>query len=273
MMSAIGLNEGWLFICIHAGGSVDTRKLNEHLSQIQTHWTEVFQAHQGPTAEAAAALATLVQRYGGAVHRYLLASLGDVDAADELSQEFALRILLGDFKRADPSKGRFRDFLKRAVYHLMVDYYRARRIKPMRLGEEIPEPAATEADSWAQDLDRQFIESWRDHLMAHAWSALERVQERTGRPFADVLRMRVARPELHSPELAAGLSERLGRPVNAGWVRLNLHHARDIFVESLLGEVEQSLGPDAPQRLEEELSELGLLEYCRSTLKRRSLGT
>ena len=63
----------------------------------------------------------LVLRYGGAVHRYLLASLRDVDAADELAQEFALRFLRGDFKNADPGKGRFRDFLKRAVYRLMVD--------------------------------------------------------------------------------------------------------------------------------------------------------
>jgi RNA polymerase sigma-70 factor (ECF subfamily) len=248
---------------------VDTSKLNEHLSQIQTHWTEVFQAHQGPPAEATAALAAMVQRYGGAVQRYFLASVGDVDAADDLSQEFALRFLRGDFKQADPSKGRFRDFLKRAVYHLMVDYFRARRAQPVRLGQDIPDPSAAGDGAWAQDLDRQFLESWREHLMAHAWSALERVQARTGRPFADVLRLRVARPELHSPELAAGLSELLGRPVNAGWVRLNLHHARDIFVESLLGEVEQSLGTDAPQRLEDELIELGLLQHCRSALRRR----
>jgi RNA polymerase sigma-70 factor (ECF subfamily) len=272
MMIEFNSIKGCVVTCIRAGGCVDTSKLNEHLSQIQTHWTEVFQAHQGPCADSAAALAALVQRYGGAVHRYLLASVGDVDVADELSQEFALRFLRGDFKHADPGKGRFRDFLKRAVYHLMVDHFRARRSQPMRLGQDIADSAAPGDDAWAQDLDRQFHESWREHLMAHAWSALERVQERTGRPFADVLRLRVARPELHSPELAAGLSERLGRPVNAGWVRLNLHHARDIFVESLLGEVEQSLGKDAPQRLEEELSELGLLEYCRSTLKRRSLG-
>jgi RNA polymerase sigma-70 factor (ECF subfamily) len=268
-MGECGLSEGWAFNCTHAEGCVDTSKLNEHLSQIQTHWTEVFQAHHGPSALSAEALAALVQRYGGAVHRYLLASVREVDAADELSQEFALRFLRGDFKRADPNKGRFRDFLKCAVYHLMVDYFRARRAQPLRLGQDVPDPAAAGDDEWAQDLDRQFLECWREHLMAHAWTTLERVQQRTGRPFADVLRLRVARPELHSPELAAGLSERLGRPVNAGWVRLNLHRARDIFVGSLLGEVEQSLGTAAPQRLEEELSELGLLEYCRSALRRR----
>jgi RNA polymerase sigma-70 factor (ECF subfamily) len=95
------------------------------------------------------------------------------------------------------------------------------------------------------------------------------VQKRTGQPVAEVLRLRVANPDLRSPQLADRLTERLGRPVNAGWVRLNLHRARDLFVESLLVEVEKSIDDQAPERLEEELSEMGLLDYCRSVLKRR----
>jgi RNA polymerase sigma-70 factor (ECF subfamily) len=244
---------------------MDPDKLDQHLSQIETHWTAVFQAHQGRSAEAAEAQAALVLRYGGAVHRYLLASLRDVDAADELAQEFALRFLRGDFKNADPGKGRFRDFLKRSVSHLMVDYHRARRVRPRPLAAE-HEPAV-EPEAWDQELDRQFLKSWREQLMAHAWSAVDRVQERRGQPFADVLRLRVACPELHSFQLAERLSERLGRTVNSGWVRLNLHRARDMFVKSLIDEVKRSLGTH-PERLEEELSELGLLQYCRSVLDR-----
>jgi hypothetical protein len=147
----------------------------------------------------------------------------------------------------------------------MVDYHRARRAQPRPL-DQAPEPAV-DNDSWDRELDRQFLESWREQLMAHAWSALDRVQERRGQPFADVLRLRVASPSLRSPELAKQLSERLGRPVKAGWVRLNLHRARDMFVKSLLDEVKRSLGSQ-PQRLDEELSELGLLEYCQSVLHR-----
>ncbi len=244
---------------------MDPETLNHHLSQIETHWTAVFKAHQVRSAEAIAAQAELVRRYGGAVHRYLLASLRDPEAADELSQEFALRFLRGDFKNADPGKGRFRDFLKRAVYRLMVDYHRSRRARPQPL-EEAPEPA-DDAESWDLELDRQFLESWREQLMAHAWSTLGKVQERTGQPFADVLRLRVAAPDLSSAELAERLTGQLGRPVNVGWVRLNLHRARDLFIKSLLDEVKQSLGSDSPQRLEEELSEVGLLEYCQSVLK------
>ena len=244
---------------------MDPDNLDQHLSQIETHWTAVFRAHQGRSLEAAEAQGELLLRYGGAVHRYLLASLRDVDAADELAQEFALRFLRGDFKNADPGKGRFRDFLKRSVYRLMVDYHRARRARPRPMGEE-PEPAI-EPEDWDHELDRQFLKSWREQLMAHAWSTLDRVQERRGQPFAEVLRLRVASPELRSTQLAERLSERLGRPVNAGWVRLNLHRARDMFVKALVDEVRRSLGGQL-QRLEEELSELGLLEYCRSVLDR-----
>lgn len=244
-------------------------EFESHLSRIETHWTAVVRAHRGLAGEAAEARASLLERYGSAVRRYLLASLRDIEAADDLAQEFALRFLRGDFRNADPGKGRFRDFLKRAVYHLMVDYHRSRRAAPRLLGDGEPDPAAPGDASWDQELDRQFLESWREQLMADAWMALEEVQDRSGQPFADVLRIRIARPELKSPELAEELSGRLGRPVNAGWVRVNLHRARDLFVEALLGHVERSLGADSPWRLEEELIDLGLLEYCRSALKRR----
>jgi DNA-directed RNA polymerase specialized sigma24 family protein len=248
---------------------VDPDTLNHHLSRIETHWTAVFQAHQGSPEEAAEAQTTLMRRYGGAVHRYLLASLRDPEAADDLAQEFALRFLRGDFRNADPGRGRFRDFLKRSIYHLMVDYHRARRARPRLLGGDAVEPAVAHVDIWASELDRQFLDSWRDHLMAHAWSELDKVQERNGQPFADVLRLRVANPNLRSPQLAARLSETLGRSVNAGWVRINLHRAREMFVESLLGEVERSLGKPSYERLEEELSDLGLLDHTKDALRRR----
>jgi len=249
--------------------ALEQHELESHLSRIETHWTAVVRAHRGPADGAVAARASLLERYGGAVRRYLLASLRDVDAADELAQDFALRFLQGDFRNADPGKGRFRDFLKRAVYHLMVDFHRKRRSQPRPLAEDVLDHAVNSSDSWDRDLDRQFLESWREQLMAHAWAALDGVQERTGQPFADVLRLRVASPDLQSSQLAERLSERLGRPVNAGWVRIILHRARDLFVESLLVEVERSLGGRSQERLEDELREVGLLEYCRSALKRR----
>ena len=180
---------------------MDSTNRDQHLGRIEIHWTAVFQAHQGRPHDAEAAQAALIQRYAGAVHRHLLASLRDVDAADDISQEFALRFC-GDFKNADPGKGRFRDFLKRTIYHLMMDYHRSRKARPHALGDEAAEP---DEGSWDQDLDRQFIESWRKQSMAQAWTELDRSQESTGQPFADVLRLRITSPDLRSPELAQRL--------------------------------------------------------------------
>lgn len=245
-------------------------EIESHLSRIETHWTAILRAHRGRADEAAEARGSLLERYGGAVRRYLLASLGDVEAADELAQEFALRFLRGDFRNADPGKGRFRDYLKRALYHLMIDYRRSRRGRPFSLGDGDPGAAPPEDSSWDQDHDRQFGECWREQLLARAWAALEKAPGRSGPMLADVLKLRAAHPELKSPALAEELSRRLGRPVNAGWVRINLHRARGLFVEALLAEVERSLGDDAPDRLEDELIDLRLLEYCRPALRRRA---
>jgi len=246
---------------------VDDEEVESHLSRIKTHWTAVIRAHRGSADAAGEARSELLTRYGGAVRRYLLASLGDVDAAHELAQEFALRFLRGDFKNADPGRGRFRDFLKRSVHNLMVDYHRARKARPLPLDVDVPDLSAPTPE--LRDHDSRFLESWRGELMAKAWAALDQVQARTGQPFADVLRLRVEQPELRSPELAELLAARLGRPVSAGWVRLNLHRARDLFVESLVRDVEQSLEDPTVERLEEELDELGLLDRCRAALKSR----
>jgi hypothetical protein len=151
----------------------------------------------------------------------------------------------------------------------MVDYHRSRRGSPSPLGDAEPGSTPDDDSSWGYEHDRQFSECWREQLMARAWAALEKAQGRSGPLLADVLKLRVARPELKSTELAEEVSRRLGRTVNAAWVRLNLHRARELFVDALLAEVERSLGTDSPQLLEEELIELRLLEYCRPALKRR----
>ena len=121
------------------GGCVENVEFDPHLSQMSTQWTMVFQAHSGTPDEAHIAASRLMCRYAGAVHRYLLKALKDPDAADELDQEFALRFLRGDFKNSDPNRGRFRDYVKRAVQNLINDYYRRKR-PVVSLDARIPSP-------------------------------------------------------------------------------------------------------------------------------------
>jgi RNA polymerase sigma-70 factor (ECF subfamily) len=237
------------------------------LTQLSTQWTLVFQAHHGTPEEVGAAQVKLMGRYAGAVHRYLLAVLRDPDAADELNQEFALRFLRGDFQRADPARGRFRDFVKRSLRNLMIDYWRRRQTRPQPLANDLPEPADAAAVDSA--FDSQFLASWRAEVMSRAWKGLAQLQEKTDQPHYTVLKLRVDYPDLRSPELAERLSAALGRPISAGSLRMALQRSRDRFVELLLREVSGGLIAPTADELEQELIDLGLLKYCESALKRR----
>ena len=244
---------------------MDNEERDQHLSQILTHWSVVFQARQGPASQVTAAQRALMERYGGAVHRYLLGLLRDPDAADDLSQEFAVRFLRGDFKNVEPGRGRFRDFVKQVLRNLTIDHFR-RRARLAGGIEDNPEPSAT--DPGLRDFEEQFRVSWRDELMDRAWRNLAKHQERTGQPYYTVLLYRAEHADQHSPEMAEHLSRRLGRPVSAVWVRQSLLLAREKFVGFLLEEVEASLRQPTTDHLEEELADLGLLEYCRGELGR-----
>lgn len=227
----------------------------------------VFQAHNGQTTEMGEAQTALMMRYGGAVHRYLLGALRDPDAAEELDQEFALRFLRGDFRNVDPSKGRFRDFVKRSLRNLMIDFHRRKRVRPRPIDSRALE--ISDEDPAPKDFERRFLKSWRDELMSRAWEALHAGEVESGQPLHTVLRYRADHPEQHSPEMAESLSKLLGRTVSAGWVRQMLYVSRDRFLNHLIQEIEGSMENPTKEEVQEEMITLGLLEYCRPALKRR----
>jgi RNA polymerase sigma factor (sigma-70 family) len=241
-------------------------EFDPHLSQMSTQWTIVFQAHSGTPDEAHIAASQLMCRYSGAVHRYLLKALKDPDAADELDQEFALRFLRGDFRNSNPNRGRFRDYVKRAVQNLINDYYRRKR-PGVSLDSRTLEPAV--ADSGVAEFEQQFIESWRKDLLERAWTALADLEKNTGQPYHTVLRSKVDHPDLASAELAGKLSSKLKKPYTAGAVRQTLQRSRRKYVDYLLTEVRASLHHPTRDDLEQELSDLNLLHYCRPFMKNR----
>src|SRR5207253_2799935 len=122
----------------------------------------------------------LLERYGCAVQRYLRKVLRDPDAADEVFQEFALHLLHGDLRGADAKRGRFRNFVKGTLFHLIADYRKHQRKWPRPLPADGAELAAYPED---RESDPQFVESWRDELLARAWAALAAIEARTGQPL------------------------------------------------------------------------------------------
>jgi RNA polymerase sigma-70 factor (ECF subfamily) len=244
--------------------AMDPAESNARLSQMATAWTLLFQAHGDGDASAREARRTLLQRYGNPVYRYLRGALRDREAADELYQEFALKFVRGDFQRAHPDRGRFRDFLKTVLYHLIMDYHNRRNRQAAPLAAESALIAPD--DAAADRLDQRFVETWRADLLARAWDALASHERETGQPLYTVLRLRTDEPDLESPEMAQRLSEKLGQTVNAGWVRKRLFLARARFTAAVIEQVRETLDTSNEDALQEELIDVGLYGYCRDAL-------
>ena len=105
---------------------MEAEGLSQRLSRMSTQWTLLAQAHAGTGNEAAEAQRRLMQRYCGAAYRYLLGAVKDADVAMDLCQDFAVRFLRGDFRRAAADRGRFRDYVKTSLRHMVTDFQRTR---------------------------------------------------------------------------------------------------------------------------------------------------
>jgi len=231
------------------------------LSEITTLWTMLLRAHDIPDDRARSARRTLLERYGRAAYRYLLGAVHDSEAAKELAQELAVRFLRGDFHRADPDRGRFRDYLKTALIHLVVDYRRSQQQQPRSLNRDVPAPSNEEPDD-----ESVFLAGWRAELLDRTWEAL--VADHPTEHAA--LLLRVEQPDLTSGSMAEHLNRHLSKPITAAAVRKSLERAHARFADLLLEEVSHSLTEPTIAALEGELQELDLLRYCRSALARRA---
>jgi RNA polymerase sigma-70 factor (ECF subfamily) len=235
------------------------------LSHLATPWSDLEQAHGGGLPALDEARRRLLQHYSPAVYSYLLGAVRDPDVAADLFQEFALRLMRGAFRRADPRRGRFRDFLKTALGHLVTDHYRRQR-RGRRPDHGAPEPAADR--STLAEAEERFAEEWRAQLLGRTFAALEAFEQRTGQPLHTLLHFRVEHPDLPVAELARQLSGRLGQEPTAAWVYKHLHKARQKFADLLVAEVARTLDCPGVEELGEELAELGLLRWCRPALGR-----
>jgi RNA polymerase sigma-70 factor (ECF subfamily) len=234
-----------------------------YLSRISTPWTLLRLAHEGSEPAAATAQRLLLQRYSGAAYRYLRGALHDEDAALDLFQEFVLRFLRGDFRRADPAAGRFRDYLRVTLAHLVTDYRRERQAQPQPLPADLIGnviPSDDEGDS-----ETAFLHSWREELVNRAWEALAEAKP----TYHAVLVFHVENPDVASPQMAEQLASRLGKSFTPAHIRVTLHRARERFAELLLEEVAHSLGACSDGELEEELRALRLLKLCAPALEKR----
>ena len=232
------------------------------LSQIETPWSIIRRAHNGSEEDVRTAREALLESYGGAIRRYLMAVLRDEDATDELFQEFSLKLARGDFESASPDRGHFRSFVKTTIYHLIVDYRRRtnrNKVRALGVSDTVAAPDGV-------DGDEPFHQLWRQELLDRSWARLAAAEKERKAPYYSALRLLTDEPSQSSEAVAASLSERLGRTFTAENTRQVICRARRMFADYLVDEVSVSLDSCSREEIEQELIDLNLFRYCRNAL-------
>jgi len=87
-----------------------------------TRWSLVVAAGDPHRKEARSALVSLCENYWYPLYAYLRRRGYPADQAQDLTQEFFIRVLEGRYlDRADPEKGRFRSFLLTSLKFFVAD--------------------------------------------------------------------------------------------------------------------------------------------------------
>lgn len=222
------------------------------LDHISTHWPLI----SNPTQ--------FVMRYAPAIQRYAAAIVANPHDAEEVCQEFLVKVLQRGFTPECVTRGRFRDYLKSAVRNAALTHLRRQRSAPQNL-DALADVAASDG-TW-READRIWNEQWRTCLLERVWQALESSEsELPESQFHTVLRMVADHPELRSEEHAERLSQRLGRPYRADAFRKQVSRARQMFARLIVYEIRQTLEQPTADSIESELADLDLMKYVRAYL-------
>jgi RNA polymerase sigma-70 factor (ECF subfamily) len=239
----------------------DHTEAQTRLDEITTQWSLLRRAHQGSTVSARN---TLALRYAGAIRGYVGALLQNSQDADELSQEVLVRILHGDFAGATPERGRFRDLLKVAVRNMARTWWGRKQRRtgvPLDLGR-VPAAAGDELPGEAE-----WVSTWQKNVLKMTWDAMESYESSHPGTIAwTLLRLRADHPDEDLGRLASRLQSATGRSLRPATLRQQLRRARLRFAQLLIEELVRGLDDPTPERIEEELIEIGLMEYVRDFL-------
>jgi RNA polymerase sigma-70 factor (ECF subfamily) len=228
-----------------------------------TRWSLVLEGQQGGD-RGDRARNELLERYHGAVNRYLLARLGDPHAVDDVYEIYVERVKENHpfLQRADKEKGRFRHYLRRVLQNLVVDYFR-------RLGPARPTAAVADdvfvAPPLTDEEEEQFRREWVSELMQHTWHALETVSRTKDKPYFEVMFYKAHNVQARSRDIAAHFTQAWKQPISDTNIRQILHRGQELLSDLFLKEVARSLerrleSPATADQIEEELLELKMLD-------------
>ena len=148
-----------------------------------TRWTLVVAAGDPHRKEARSALVALCENYWYPLYAYLRRRGYPADQAQDLTQEFFIRVLEGRYlDRADPEKGRFRSFLLTSLKFFVADEADRDRAHKRGGGMVVPLEFSSAEERYQREPaddetpERIFERRW-------ALSVLDRVVERLRNEF------------------------------------------------------------------------------------------
>jgi RNA polymerase sigma-70 factor (ECF subfamily) len=202
------------------------------LEQISTCWPSIRDPIQ------------FVMRYAQAIRRYVGAIVRDPHDAEEVTQEFLVRVFEKGFCPENVSRGRFRDYLRAAVRYVALDHLRRKR--PALPGEEFLAGVTQPGEA-----DEAFAAEWRRCLLDRAWQRLESHQRQTPGNFDHwILRIHVDDPEGGAEQHATRLAEQTGKSVRTDAYRKQLSRARRRFAQFLVVEIRRTLQTPTAEAVE-----------------------
>jgi RNA polymerase sigma factor (sigma-70 family) len=231
-----------------------------------TQWTLVFSAGSAADPQNRDALAALCSSYWYPIYAYIRRRGSSAQDAQDLTQEFFTRVVEKRYMdRADPRKGRFRQFLLMCVNHFLADEW-DRSQAQKRGGPLGPEPAWCEklyeqepADT--ETPERIFERRWALTLIERALEGVRDEFAADGRS-ADFEKLRVF---LAGPGEGASYAETAAAMgVKQEALRMAVHRLRRRYRDRLRSEIARTVA--APEEVEPEIRYLlGVLAVRRGS--------
>lgn len=224
-----------------------------------TRWSLVLRAQAVDEDERRESLCELCRSYWYPLYALLRRSGRSVEDAEDLTQDFFIRLLDGRLIGvADPARGKFRTLLLKALRQLEVDGWRSDHalkrgggVKALSIDRLEAEERLLADESEGSSPELAFDRAWAAALMERTW---ERLRERYDTPELAALFAELA-PRLSGGgggETLADVGARLGMAEDA--VKKAFSRLRLRFGEALRAEVAETTG--SRQAAEEELGHL-----------------
>lgn len=221
-----------------------------------TRWSVVLAARDRQAADAHEALASLCSIYWYPLYAFIRRWGHDAESAQDLTQEFFVRLLDKDFLSAvDRSKGKFRSFLLAAANHFLLNEAKRERAEKRGGGRTIVPLDADAAEGRyvlepAHELtaEKLFERRWALTLLERVLARLDEEMAQAGKSaaFAKLKTYLLADADAESYRQAA---EELGTSESAA--RVTVHRLRKRYREILRDEIAQTV--DGPEQIEDEI--------------------